>query len=254
MVARLAAGAEDLHRLMDLRDRAFPGAAGEDDPLDAQSQHLLVEEDATARGVSVDGGGAGGGAGAQPVLACVRLSWHETGISVSKSGYCQQFYDLDPISSCDGLALELGRFALREGPEGWAALRLAWLALTRMVDQRGARRLLGCASFHGADWSRHRAALALLADRHLGPEALRPKRRAAEVVPFADLLAGEAYDHTTALAALPPLLRSYLGMGAWVSDHAVIDRQLDTIHVFTCLEVDTIPESRKAALRAMAAG
>ena len=30
-------------------------------------------------------------------------------------------------------------------------------------------------------------------------------------------------DPRAALAAMPPLLRSYLGMGGWVSDHAVID-------------------------------
>jgi L-ornithine Nalpha-acyltransferase len=39
------------------------------------------------------------------------------------------------------------------------------------------------------------------------------------------------------LPRLPPLLRTYLGMGGWVSDHAVVDRELDTLHVFTCVEV-----------------
>ena len=35
---------------------------------------------------------------------------------------------------------------------------------------------------------------------------------------------------------MPPLLRAYLLMG-WVSDHAVIDNKLNTLHVFTGLEV-----------------
>jgi hypothetical protein len=46
-------------------------------------------------------------------------------------------------------------------------------------------------------------------------------------------------------------LRSYLGLGGWVGDHAVIDRDLDTLHVFTCVEVDRIPPARAASLRAL---
>jgi putative hemolysin len=50
---------------------------------------------------------------------------------------------------------------------------------------------------------------------------------------------------------MPPLLRSYLVMGAQVSDHAVIDRQMNTLHVFTAIEVCAIPPARKARLRAL---
>ena len=50
---------------------------------------------------------------------------------------------------------------------------------------------------------------------------------------------------------MPPLLRTYLLMGGWVSDHAVYDRDLNTMHVFTGLEIGAIPESRKRALRAL---
>jgi hypothetical protein len=41
-------------------------------------------------------------------------------------------------------------------------------------------------------------------------------------------------------------------MGGWVSDHAVADRELDTLHVFTCVEVDRVPPARAASLRAVA--
>ena len=39
-----------------------------------------------------------------------------------------------------------------------------------------------------------------------------------------------------------------LKMGGWVSDHAVIDRDLGTIHVFTGVEVKNIPASRLVSL------
>ena len=51
---------------------------------------------------------------------------------------------------------------------------------------------------------------------------------------------------------MPPLLRSYLAMGGWVSDHAVVDAHLGTLHVFTGLEINVIPPARKKLLRAIA--
>lgn len=47
---------------------------------------------------------------------------------------------------------------------------------------------------------------------------------------------------------LPPLLRGWLALGAEVSDHAVIDRDLGTMHVFTALPVAAIPPGRAAML------
>jgi len=41
-------------------------------------------------------------------------------------------------------------------------------------------------------------------------------------------------------------------MGGWVSDHAVLDFDLDTLHVFTGLEIRAIPEGRARALRMVA--
>ena len=51
---------------------------------------------------------------------------------------------------------------------------------------------------------------------------------------------------------MPPLLRTYLMMGGWVSDHAVIDRQMGTLHVFTGVEIRAIPAARQRLLRALA--
>ena len=53
---------------------------------------------------------------------------------------------------------------------------------------------------------------------------------------------------------IPPLLRTYLAMGGWVSDHAVVDRAMNTLHVFTGLEIAAIPEARKKLLRAIVQG
>jgi L-ornithine Nalpha-acyltransferase len=51
------------------------------------------------------------------------------------------------------------------------------------------------------------------------------------------------------MLTMPPLLRTYLAMGGWVSDHAVVDRDLNTLHVFTGLEIRAIPPARARLLR-----
>ena len=51
---------------------------------------------------------------------------------------------------------------------------------------------------------------------------------------------------------MPPLLKTYLMMGGWVSDHAVVDPDLNTMHVFTGVEIKSIPPARKKLLRAVA--
>jgi hypothetical protein len=38
-------------------------------------------------------------------------------------------------------------------------------------------------------------------------------------------------------------------MGGWVSDHAVVDIDLDTLHVFTGLEIGRVPKARARLLR-----
>ncbi|MFZ8959943.1 MAG: ornithine-acyl-ACP acyltransferase, partial [Paracoccaceae bacterium] len=68
------------------------------------------------------------------------------------------------------------------------------------------------------------------------------------VFPFAAKLRRKP-DLKRAMVTLPPLLRSYLMLGGWVSDHAVIDRDLNTIHVFTGLEIAAVPPARARLLR-----
>jgi L-ornithine Nalpha-acyltransferase len=73
-------------------------------------------------------------------------------------------------------------------------------------------------------------------------------------VAYAHDLAGDTPDLAAAMAQMPPLLRTYLAMGGWVSDHAVLDRDLDTLHVFTAVEIAAIPPARARALREIAGG
>lgn len=234
--ARLAGSSADRARAMALRALVFRGDAGRSDAdaYDAHCQHLLVEDVATGS-----------------LAACCRLLLLPSAREIGAS-YSAQFYDLAALDALSGPVAELGRFCVRPGPADPDILRMVWAALTRIVDARRIAFLFGCSSFPGTEVARHAQALAFLRDRHQAPPALRPRARAAEVRPFAEGLPQKA-DVKRALAAMPPLLRSYLLMGGWVSDHAVIDRDLGTLHVFTGLEIAAVPPGRARALRAVAA-
>jgi putative hemolysin len=124
--------------------------------------------------------------------------------------------------------------------------------MTRFVDDEGVEMLFGCSSFHGTDAQGYLDAFAMLKERHLAPKRWLPRVKAPDVFRFARRLRRKP-DARRAMMTMPPLLRSYLVMGGWVSDHAVVDRDLNTLHVFTGLEIRSIPEARVRSLRALGA-
>ncbi|MEM8581620.1 MAG: ornithine-acyl-ACP acyltransferase, partial [Pseudomonadota bacterium] len=85
--------------------------------------------------------------------------------------------------------------------------------------------------------------------RHIAPKRWLPRVKAPSVFPFAQRLKRRRPDMKRAQQGMPPLLRTYLLMGGWVSDHAVVDQDLNTLHVFTGLEIGAIPPARARILR-----
>ncbi|MDU8912657.1 GNAT family N-acetyltransferase [Aestuariicoccus sp. MJ-SS9] len=227
---RLAQSASDLEAARALRRLAFRLAREDGDDHDARCRHVLVEERAT---------------GAAVCTCRARVIAPRD----AHTSYSAQFYDLTRLRRYPAPLLELGRFALHPGWRDPQIPRMAWAAVTAMVDAAGVGFLFGCSSFPGTDPAPHRAALATLADGFLAPARWAPGVKAAETV----ALEPDGQGGAPPAAGLPPLLRSYLAMGGRVSDHAVIDRQMNTLHVFTGIEVARIPPARAQALRRLAA-
>lgn len=223
----------DMPAILALRARAFQRAAGisDADGFDALSLHLHLSREGEAS-----------------PLATLRLRLHQDGDSLL-TGYAAQVYDLAALAGQGGVVLELGRLCTEPGTAEADALRLLWAGVARLALRTGAARLVGCTSFPTTDPAPLAPALALLAARSLGPAGQRPGQKA----PLTQDLPPPVPDPAAA-ALLPPLLRAYLAMGGWVSDHLVIDRDLGTCHVFTCIEIASMPEARRRLLTQMAAG
>jgi putative hemolysin len=232
---RIAETPEELRRAQRLRQQCFrPGAPGHDaDAFDARCRHFLVEE-------------TGGG----QLVCCFRILPLRDGRAAGQS-YSAQFYDLSALAGLRAPLVEMGRFCVDPDWRDPDILRIAWGALTQYIDARQAEMLIGCSSFRGTDPRVHADAFALLGARHQAPRHWRPRIKAPRVVPFGiDGLCSA--DPARAMRCMPPLLRTYLLMGGWVSDHAVIDDALGTLHVFTGLEIGAIPPARQRLLRAVA--
>lgn len=214
-----------------VRDTAAPPDGSDADAFDARATHVLVEETATGR-----------------LACCFRLLRFADGSQIGGS-YSAQFYDLEGLAGHPGPLLELGRFCIAEGEGDPAVLRVAWGALADLVRREGIELLFGCSSFRGTETDAYADTFALLTAHHLAPRRWLPRVKAPAVFRFARRLRSRTPDLKAALRAMPPLLRSYLAMGGWVSDHAVVDRDLGTLHVFTGLEIRAVPPARLRALR-----
>jgi len=240
-IARISASATDLEAAQRLRHKAFfeergamPRPDGLDaDVFDAKCQHILVEERKTGR-----------------LVATMRLLPLGSGAEIGRS-YSAQYYELNGLSDYKKPMVEVGRFCVAPDVTDPNVLRAAWGALAGLVETQGIEMLFGCSSFQGTDAQAYTDAFAMLKERHIAPKRWLPRIKAPNVFRFAQRLRRKP-DHRRALLTMPPLLRSYLSMGGWVSDHAVVDRDLNTLHVFTGLEIRTIPPGRARALRAVA--
>lgn len=236
--ARFARTDEDLRAAQGLRYLSFRTRTGREtgsdcDAFDSLCRHVLIEERESDQ-----------------IVCCYRLLGLNSGAEINRS-YSAQFYDLSALAGFDRPMIEMGRFCVHPQWNDPDVLRLAWGAMTTLVDQEGVELLFGCSSFPGTEPDRYLDAFALLKDRHLAPDHWRPGKRAPHVYDFAQHLTS-APDMKRAQTTMPPLLRTYLLMGGWVSDHAVVDYDLGTLHVFTGVEVRAVPPGRAKLLRAMA--
>ncbi|MEL7164250.1 MAG: GNAT family N-acyltransferase [Pseudomonadota bacterium] len=231
--AAIAQSSDEVRAAQELRARCFGlGESLDADAFDPDCTHILIRQNCDHR-----------------LVACFRLL-PLTGAEISRS-YSAQYYELSALEGFDGRMMELGRFCVDPHVHDPDVLRVAWGAMTAYVDAHGVELLFGCSSFAGTETADYLDAFAMLKARHLGPKRWLPRVKAPKVFRFAARLRRKP-DVKKAMLRMPPLLRTYLMMGGWVSDHAVVDEGMNTLHVFTGLEIRAIPPARKRLLRAVA--
>ncbi len=230
--ARYASSQIDVLAAQSLRYQCFNLSNKDEldvDDFDALCQHVLIENLETEK-----------------LICCYRILKFDSGKNISSS-YSSQFYDLKVIENFTEPMIEVGRFCIDPEVNDPSVVLTAWAALAQIVDHNQTEFLFGCSSFEGIEKEKYFDSFALLRDRYMAPDHWRPKIKAAQVFCYSKDLIYKV-DKKKALLNMPPLLKTYLSMGAWVSDHAVVDLNMKTLHLFTGMEISKIPKSRKKFL------
>jgi putative hemolysin len=135
--------------------------------------------------------------------------------------------------------LELGRSCVLAPYRNKRTIELLWHGIWSYVLQHRLDVMIGCASLDGTDPDRLALPLSFLHHFAAAPPAWRTHALPHRSVQM-DRMAKEAIDPKAALRELPPLIKGYLRLGAFVGDGAVVDYQFGTTDVLIVLPVDAI--------------
>lgn len=208
----------------------------DEDPYDAICDHLLVIDRATKSGAE-----AWRSSRRPNVVGTYRLLRQD--VAERHFGfYTQGEYDIAPmIARCRSRYrfLEVGRSCVLKPYRNKRSVELLWHGLWTYVREHNLDVMIGCASFEGTDPQEHAMALSFLHHNALAPEEWRCSAH-QHLHHSMNLMPKSAIDNKAALKALPPLIKGYLRLGAFVGDGAVIDRQFGTTDVMIILPVEKI--------------
>lgn len=137
--------------------------------------------------------------------------------------------------------LELGRSCVLPPYRTKRTVELLWHGIWSYVRSHGIDVMVGCASLEGTDPDALALPLSFLHHHARAPEEWSVSALAGRHVAM-DRLPADAIDAKSALRLLPPLVKGYLRLGAYIGEGAVVDRQFGTTDVLIVLPVATISE------------
>ncbi len=153
--------------------------------------------------------------------------------------YTSNEYQLKSLLSYEGNLLELGRSCVDTNYRNGKTMQLLWKFIAQYVIKYDIKIMFGCASFSGIDLSKHKAALAYLHKKYLAPINIRPVALKSRYIEMKDSRFDD-FDFKSFLTAIPPLIKGYIRLGAFVGDGAVIDHQFNTIDVCIVLPTEKV--------------
>jgi len=234
---RLARDSSEIAAAQEIRYRVFYDELGarrdvahaldqrDADRFDAICDHLLVFDTSIA------------GPEHRRIVGTYRLLRQEAAAAAG-GFYSNDEFELDKlVARHPGLKfLELGRSCVLPAYRSKRTIEVLWQGIWAYINHYSVGVMTGCASFHGTDPSAHAEALSYLA-HHCRAEGPWAVRAVAERYVAMDMMAPEAVNARAAIAAMPPLIKGYLRLGAKIGDGCVVDKDFSTTDVFIVLPV-----------------
>lgn len=221
----LARDEDDVRAAQRLRHDVFAGELGallsspqpglDVDPFDAYCDHLLVRDTVTGQ-----------------VVGTYRLLPPERA-AIAGRLYSEGEFDIAPLDAIRPGLVEVGRSCVHPDHRDGTVIGLIWAGIARYMVDRGHDWLAGCCSIPLSDggtlaagtWDRVR-------DRHLAPEEFRVR----PLLPWS----AEGVTRTTGRTELPPLLRGYVRLGAWVCGEPAHDPDFGVADLYVLLSMRRI--------------
>jgi putative hemolysin len=220
----LATDEADVRAAQRLRHDVFAGEMGallntpqpglDIDAFDAYCDHLLVRDTETGQ-----------------VVGTYRLLPPERA-AIAGRLYSESEFDLGPLAGIRSGLVEVGRSCVHPDHRDGAVIGLIWAGIARYMIDGGHEWLAGCCSVPLADggtlaagtWDRVQA-------KHLAPEEFRVR----PLLPWS--AEGVARPART---ELPPLLRGYLRLGAWVCGEPAHDADFGVADMYVLLPMSRV--------------
>jgi putative hemolysin len=149
--------------------------------------------------------------------------------------YSQTEFDLDTIFTLPGRFLEVGRTCIDPDYRGGPVLSELWSGLARYALEGRYNFLFGCASIPpGPSGFGVNAAYRNIAAKNLPP----PDIQVSPLIPVPPELRCERDE-----CGIPPLLKTYLRLGAWVCGEPCWDGDFNVMDLFILLPLEQIKDS-----------
>ncbi len=157
--------------------------------------------------------------------------------------YSQNEFDIAPLLArhSDKNFLELGRSCVHAKYRSKRVIELLWRGLWIYAKHHHVDVLIGCASLPGINPLALALPLSFLHHQASADAEWQVAPHHGRAVPMA-ILEKAAVDARKGVAALPPLLKAYLRVGAKFGNSAVVDTQFGTVDVFTIMPLADIED------------
>jgi putative hemolysin len=220
----VATEGEQVRAAQRLRHRVFAGELGatlpagdpgfDVDEFDAYCDHLVIRDDSTGE-----------------VVGTYRMLPPHRSAELGRL-YADGEFDLAGLAPLRPGLVETGRSCVHPEHRTGAVINLMWAGIARYLHLSGLRWLAGCASVPLDDGGTTAESVwALARAKHLAPPAWR-------VTPHHPWPVGQT--QAAERTAVPPLLRGYLRLGAWICGRPAHDPDFGCADFFVLLSLDRV--------------
>lgn len=200
---------------------ARPGLDADD--FDAYCDHLIVRDDATGA-----------------VVGTYRMLPPQRAARAGRR-YSEGEFDMSALDPLRDQLVEIGRSCVHPAHRSGAVINLMWAGIARYLHLTGPRWLGGCASVPLSDGGATAAGVwPQVSRRNLSPPPVRvqPRRPWLAEPAAAAAVATRAAAPAPARIEMPPLLRGYLRLGAWVCGEPAYDPDFQVADLYVLLSLD----------------